>query len=76
MDRTKMLKKFIKNFGEFETVIDSELRMKAIIDEVLEHLDLNTQAYLLNAKLGMMPSLYELEEERTDSDEFIHDTAE
>lgn len=75
-DRTNMIREFIKNFGEFETVIDAELRMKAILDEVLEHLDLNTQAYLMNVKLGLLPVAEQTFQIRSDEDEAIHDPAE
>ncbi|EMF0094444.1 hypothetical protein O1F49_002673 [Enterococcus hirae] len=60
--RTEMLKIFIRDAGKFEAVLDTELRMKAILDEVIAHLDLNTQAYLLNVKKGILPMI-NIEEE-------------
>ena len=60
--RTEMLKEFIRDAGKFEAIIDTELRMKAIIDDVIAHLDLNTHAYLLNVKNGILP-LVDTEEE-------------
>ncbi|HGF7692300.1 TPA: hypothetical protein QFP46_002274, partial [Enterococcus faecium] len=47
---SEQLKKYIREAGRFEAVLETELRMKAIIDDVIAHLDLNTQAYLLNVK--------------------------
>ncbi|MEB8416404.1 hypothetical protein NGG16_03010 [Enterococcus casseliflavus] len=52
---TEQLKKYIREATRFEVVVDSELRMKAILDDVIAHLDLNTQAYLLNVKEGILP---------------------
>lgn len=75
-DRATMLRKFIKNFSEFEAVIDTELRMKAIVDEVIEHIDLNTQAYLMNVKLGYLPVIENLVEKGEDGDETIYDSTE
>ncbi|EMF0134188.1 hypothetical protein OUS15_002560, partial [Enterococcus hirae] len=44
---------------KFEAVLETELRMKAIIDDVIAHLDLNTQAYLLNVQQGLIPLVQE-----------------
>ncbi|QNG06870.1 hypothetical protein FQ488_14695 (plasmid) [Enterococcus hirae] len=60
--RSEMLKDFIRDAGKFETVLETELRMKAIIDDVIAHLDLNTQAYLLNVKKGILPMINTEEE--------------
>lgn len=56
---TEQLKKYIREATRFEVVLDSELRMKAILDEVIAHLDLNTQTYLLNVQQGQLPILNE-----------------
>lgn len=56
----EMLRKMIREAGRFETVINTEVRMKAIIDEVVAHLDLNTQAYLLNVEQGQLPLVKEM----------------
>ncbi|MGS6445948.1 hypothetical protein [Enterococcus hirae] len=57
--RSEMLKDFIRDAGKFEAVLETELRMKAIIDDVIAHLDLNTQAYLLNVQQGLIPLVQE-----------------
>ncbi|MCS8593748.1 hypothetical protein [Enterococcus faecium] len=54
---SEQLKKYIREAGRFEAVLETELRMKAIIDDVIAHLDLNTQAYLLNVKKGILPMI-------------------
>ncbi|MFS1134204.1 hypothetical protein [Enterococcus hirae] len=56
---SEQLKKYIREAGRFEVVLETELRMKAIIDDVIAHLDLNTQAYLLNAQQGLIPLVQE-----------------
>lgn len=61
--RSEMLKEFIRDAGKFETVLETELRMKAILDDVIAHLDLNTQAYLLNVQQGLIPLVQEQIEE-------------
>lgn len=71
-----MLKEFIKNFSEFEAVIDTELRMKTLVDEVIEHIDLNTQAYLMNVKLGYLPSVDKLNEKGVEHNETLYDPTE
>lgn len=65
--RTEMLKEFIRDAGQFETVIHTELRMKAIIDDAIAHLDLNTQAYILNVQQGLIPLVEEKVKEENDS---------
>lgn len=65
--RTEMLKEFIRDAGQFETVIHTELRMKAIIDDVIAHLDLNTRAYILNVQQGLIPLVEEKVKEENDS---------
>ena len=62
--RSEMLKEFIRDAGKFEAVLETELRMKAIIDDVIAHLDLNTQAYLLNVKKSILPMI-DTEEENS-----------
>ncbi|OTO01244.1 hypothetical protein [Enterococcus sp. 5B3_DIV0040] len=47
-----MIETFIRDAGRFELIVSTELRMKAIIDDVIAHLDLNTQAYLMNVAQG------------------------
>ncbi|HFU5895071.1 TPA: hypothetical protein ACH6JW_002473, partial [Enterococcus faecium] len=59
---SEQLKKYIREAGRFEAVLETELRMKAIIDDVIAHLDLNTQAYLLNVKKGILPMINTEEE--------------
>ena len=76
MDRTKMLKEFIKHYSDFEVVIDTELRMKALVDEVVEHIDLNTQAYLMNVKLGYLPSIENSNPEGVSESEAIYGSTE
>lgn len=61
---SEQLKKYIREAGRFEAVLETELRMKAIIDDVIAHLDLNTQAYLLNVKKGILPMI-DTEEENS-----------
>lgn len=56
---SEQLKKYIREAGRFEVVLETELRMKAIIDDVIAHLDLNTQAYLLNVQQGLIPLVQE-----------------
>ncbi|HGF7600584.1 hypothetical protein AB1I58_00275 [Enterococcus hirae] len=56
---SEQLKKYIREAGRFEAVLETELRMKAIIDDVIAHLDLNTQAYLLNVQQGLIPLVQE-----------------
>lgn len=75
-DRATMLKEFIKSFSEFEAVIDTELRMKTLVDEVIEHIDLNTQAYLMNVKLGYLPSVEKLNTEGANENETIYGSTE
>lgn len=59
---SEQLKKYIREAERFEAVLETELRMKAIIDDVIAHLDLNTQAYLLNVKKGILPMINTEEE--------------
>lgn len=75
-DRATMLKEFIKSFSEFEAVIDTELRMKTLVDEVIEHIDLNTQAYLMNVKLGYLPSVEKLYGKGAADNEALYDPTE
>lgn len=74
--RQEMLKEFISNAGNFNVIVDTELRMKAILEDVLVHLDLNTQAYLLNVKMGMMPAVSEMFGEGGEDHEVILDSTE
>lgn len=60
--RTKMIESFIRDAGRFELILSTELRMKAIIDDVIAHLDLNTQAYLMNVQQGILPLVEEMAE--------------
>jgi len=54
-NRSEMLREFIKEAGRFEIILSTELRMQAMMDEVLQHLDLNTEAFLLNVQAGLLP---------------------
>ncbi len=54
-NRSEMLREFIKEAGRFELILSTELRMQAMMGEVLQHLDLNTQAFLLNVQAGLLP---------------------
>ena len=56
---SEQLKKYIRESGRFEAVLETELRMKAMVDDVIAHLDLNTQAYLLNVQKGLIPLVEE-----------------
>ena len=56
---SEQLKKYIREAGRFEAVLETELRMKAMVDDVIAHLDLNTQAYLLNVQKGLIPLVEE-----------------
>ncbi|MFD1902822.1 CopG family transcriptional regulator [Enterococcus termitis] len=59
MSRSEFIRYIIRNISTFPEVLDAELRMKAIVDDIVAHLDLNTKILMKNIELGYLPPIIE-----------------
>lgn len=64
MSRSEFIRYIVRNIATFPEVLDAELRMKAIVDDVIAHLDLNTKVLLKNIEQGYLPPIIDQNEKR------------
>ena len=67
MNRAEYLRYLIRNITSLPEALDGEARLKAILDDVLFHLDLNTKVLMKNIETNLLPPLID-EQPREGSD--------